>query len=165
MAESIQRREGILSQTFSLNNAPDERDNMEIGDRNGATVSDQVEQFSEMVNLPEGDSAVPGNLSLQAMGDDGLSGGDGRAGNQTEQSIPLEIGAGEPDTLESQDANQADQASVNIEGPGSNAIDPTFSWRRYLKTYRQKFWLHNNPNLFDLQLMYHLQQIILTWSS
>ncbi|KAE8654176.1 E3 ubiquitin protein ligase upl2, putative isoform 2 [Hibiscus syriacus] len=154
MAESIQRREGILSQTFSLNNAPDERDNMEIGDRNGATVSDQVEQFSEMVNLPEGDSAVPGNLSLQAMGDDGLSGGDGRAGNhsltdsalempvpgdsngsslhehidvemnttdaegnQTEQSIPLEIGAGEPDTLESQDANQADQASVNIEGP------------------------------------------------
>ncbi|KAK8527091.1 hypothetical protein V6N13_084961 [Hibiscus sabdariffa] len=163
MTESIQRHEGILTQTYSLNNAPDERDNMEIGDGNGAAAADQVDQISEMVNLPEGDSAAPGNLSLQAMGNDGLAGGDGPTGNcsladsglempkpgdsngsslhehidvdmnttdaegnQTEQSIPPEIGAEEPDTLEPQDANQADQASVNIEGPGSNAIDPTF---------------------------------------
>ncbi|KAK9005222.1 hypothetical protein V6N11_042666 [Hibiscus sabdariffa] len=125
MAESIQGQEGILTQTFSLNNAPDELDNMEIGDVNG-TTDDQVEQISEMVNLPEGDSAVPGNLSLRAMGDDGLLGEDGQTGNQTEEPIPPEIGVEEPDTLESQDANQADQASVNIEGPGSNAIDPTF---------------------------------------
>ncbi|PPR89007.1 hypothetical protein GOBAR_AA31676 [Gossypium barbadense] len=163
MAESIQRHEGILTQTFSLNNAPDEHDNMEIGDGNGTTAADQVEQISEMVNLPEGGSVVPGNLSPQAMGDDGLSGGDGQAGNriltgsgsempspgdsngssvheridvdmntanaeenQTDQSIPHEIGAEEPGTLDSQDANQADQSSANIEGPGSNAIDPTF---------------------------------------
>ncbi|KAB2044499.1 hypothetical protein ES319_D01G095000v1 [Gossypium barbadense] len=163
MAESIQRHEGILTQTFSLNNAPDEHDNMEIGDGNCTTAADQVEQISEMVNLPEGGSVVPENLSPQGMGDDGLSGGDGQAGNriltgtglempnpgdsngssvhelidvdmntanaeenQTDQSIPHEIGAEEPDTLDSQDANQADQASANIEGPGSNAIDPTF---------------------------------------
>ncbi|KAE8704296.1 E3 ubiquitin-protein ligase UPL2 [Hibiscus syriacus] len=162
MAESIQRHEGILTQMFSLNNAPDEQDNMEIGDGNGG-IADQVEQISEMVNLPEGDSAMPGNLSLQAMGDDVLSGEDGQAGNcsltdsglempnsgdvnrsllherfdvdmnttdaegnQTEEQVSPEIGAEEPGMLESQDANQADQVSVNIEAPGSNDIDPTF---------------------------------------
>ncbi|XWS51731.1 hypothetical protein CRYUN_Cryun11dG0008600 [Craigia yunnanensis] len=166
MAKSIQGHEGILTQPLSLNSAPDEHDNMEIGDGNG-TAAEQVEQISEMVNLPEGDSGVPGNLSLQAMGADGLSGADGQAGNhvladsglempnpgdsngssfhesidvdmnttdaegnQIEQSIPpSEIAADEPssrqNTLDAQDANQADQ-TINSEAPGANAIDPTF---------------------------------------
>ncbi|XWS09652.1 hypothetical protein CRYUN_Cryun39dG0007800 [Craigia yunnanensis] len=167
MAESIQGHEGILNQPISLNSAPDEHDNMEIGEGNG-TAADQVERISEMVNLPEGDSGVPGDLSLQSMGADGLLGADGQAGNhvladsglempnpgdsnwssfhesidvdmnttdaegnQTEQSIPPpEIGAEEPasrqNTLDDQDANQADQTSVNNDASGSNAIDPTF---------------------------------------
>ncbi|XWS11367.1 hypothetical protein CRYUN_Cryun38cG0078100 [Craigia yunnanensis] len=145
---------------MSLNSAPDEHDNMEIGEGNG-TAADQVEQISEMVNLPEEDSGVPGNLSLQAMCDDGQAGNHVLAasglempnpsdfngssfhesidvdmnttdaeGNQTEQSIPPEIGAEEPaslqNTLDAQDANQADQTSVNNEAPGANSIDPTF---------------------------------------
>ncbi|XVF70904.1 hypothetical protein PTKIN_Ptkin11bG0199900 [Pterospermum kingtungense] len=166
MAESIQGHEGILTRPLSLNTAPDEHDNMDIVDGNG-TAADQVEQMSEMVNLPEGDSGVPGNLSLQAMGADGLSGADGQAGNcvladsglempnpgdsigpsfhegidvdmnttdvepnQTEQLIsPPEIGAEEPSSQQNtvaQDANQADQTSVNSEVPGASAIDPTF---------------------------------------
>ncbi|KAK8313240.1 hypothetical protein V6Z12_D01G095700 [Gossypium hirsutum] len=158
--DQLQENNNGISQEL---NPTDEHDNMEIGDGNCTTAADQVEQISEMVNLPEGGSVVPENLSPQSMGDDGLSGGDGQAGNriltgtglempnpgdsngssvhelidvdmntanaeenQTDQSIPHEIGAEEPDTLDSQDANQADQASANIEGPGSNAIDPTF---------------------------------------
>ncbi|XP_022735674.1 E3 ubiquitin-protein ligase UPL1-like isoform X2 [Durio zibethinus] len=166
IAESIQEHEGILTQPISLNSAPDERGNMEIGEGND-TAADQVERVSEMVNLALGDSGVPENLSLQAMGADGLLGADGQAGNhvlagsglemcnpgdsnassfhesidvdmnsthaegnQTEQSITPEIGAEEPasrqNTLDAQDANQVEQTSVNNEGPGANAIDPTF---------------------------------------
>ncbi|XVE80553.1 hypothetical protein DITRI_Ditri14bG0149300 [Diplodiscus trichospermus] len=166
MGESAQGHEGISSQPLSLNTAPNEHDNMEIGDGNG-TAADQLEQISEMVNMPEGDSGEPGNLSLQAMGADGFSGADGQAGNpvlaetglempnpgdfngssihetidvdmsttdaegnQSEQSIPPESGAEEPssrqNTGNAQDANQADQTSVNSEASGANAIDPTF---------------------------------------
>ncbi|XVF77067.1 hypothetical protein PTKIN_Ptkin14bG0010000 [Pterospermum kingtungense] len=166
MAESIQGHEEILTHPHSLISAPDGHDNMEIGEGNG-TTTDQVERISEMDNLPERDSGVPGSLSPQAMGTDGLLGADGQAGNyvsadsglemsnprdvsgslfhggidvdmdttdtegdQTEQLIPPEIGAEEPasrqNTLEAQDASQADQTSVNNEDPGTNGIDPTF---------------------------------------
>ncbi|XP_007020477.2 PREDICTED: E3 ubiquitin-protein ligase UPL1 [Theobroma cacao] len=166
MAESMQANEQLLTQPLSLNNAPNEHENMEIGEGNG-NAADQVEPNPEMVNLPEGDSGVPGNLSIQAVGADALSGADGQAGNngvadsglempntgdsngssfhesidvdmnatdaegnQTEQSVPPEIGAEEPasvqNILHAQDANQADQTSVNNEATGANAIDPTF---------------------------------------
>ncbi|XVE96691.1 hypothetical protein REPUB_Repub02eG0244500 [Reevesia pubescens] len=80
VGESVQGREGLLPQPISLSSAPNEHDNMEIGEGN-VTAADQVQQISEMVNLPDGDSGVPGNLSLLATGADRLSGADGQAGN------------------------------------------------------------------------------------
>ncbi|XVF33865.1 hypothetical protein REPUB_Repub18cG0008600 [Reevesia pubescens] len=109
MAESVEGHEGI-----SLNSAPND-DNMEIGEGN-VTAADQVERTSEMVNLPEGDSGVSGNLSLLAMGADRLSGADAQA----------EEPASGQNTLDARDASQADQTSVDNEAPGANAIDPTF---------------------------------------
>ncbi|OMP04235.1 hypothetical protein COLO4_09844 [Corchorus olitorius] len=166
MAESMQAPEGLLAQPLSLNSATNEHDNMEIGEGND-TATDGIEPTSEMVNLPEGNSSVPGNTSFQAIGADALSVADGHPGNhvladsggempnggdsngssfhesidvdmnatdaegtQNDQSIPPEIGAEEAaarqNTLEAQDANQADQTNVNSEGTGANAIDPTF---------------------------------------
>ncbi|XVE50857.1 hypothetical protein DITRI_Ditri01bG0197700 [Diplodiscus trichospermus] len=166
MTESIQGHEGILTQPLSLNNSPDEHDNMEIGEGNG-TAAGQGERIPEVVNLPEGDSGVPGNLSLQAMGADGFLRTEDQAGNhvlsdsglempnpgdsnrslfhgsidvdmnttdaegnRTEQSIPPNEAAEQPasrqNTLDAQDAYQADQTSVNNEASGANSIDPTF---------------------------------------
>lgn len=77
-----------------------------------------VDSTSEMPNLDHE------NVDVDMNGIDA-------EGNQSERSMPAsEHGVDQPssgqEALVAQDANQADQTSINNEAPGANAIDPTF---------------------------------------
>ncbi|XP_022716730.1 E3 ubiquitin-protein ligase UPL1-like isoform X2 [Durio zibethinus] len=115
-AESVQGHEGILTQPLSLNGAPNEYDSMEIGQGN-VTAADQVEQISDMVNLPEGDSGVPGSLSILALGADGLPGADGQAGNNVLADSGLEmLNPGDSNVSLFLESVDVDMNTTNAEG-------------------------------------------------
>lgn len=94
-----------------------------MDDQSGNNLS--VDSGLEMPNASDvHDSSVNANIDVDMNAIDGEA-------NQAEQPMPAsELGVDTPssrqNTLASQDNNQTDQTSVNNEGPGASAIDPTF---------------------------------------
>ncbi|GLT57481.1 hypothetical protein SLA2020_304490 [Shorea laevis] len=145
VSECVQADEGMSTQSHSLNAAQNVLDNMEVGEDNG-TAAEQVVVIQELVSLTAGnhadlqhvgDADVPvsvGNVSVQAVPSDGLSGMDEQTrnvmdsgsdmpnpavshGSLLHESIDVDMNA--PDAEDQQADQSMTQSEAAVEEPAS----------------------------------------------